>query len=382
MGDLDQQESNKFKSRYSLRRGIFLLYGEKKQHMEPQAHIRNYEWNPIEKKFVLLQENIKKPIGGRVLNEIATLLNTVAEVTGVTPEAIYGNVGDKKMIEMPRIAFLGSLYDLYPEFKVKELSQMLMLNGVGPGEMISKHQNFLSTYGDTSAQYQSMMHKIRSRCRILFENASQKLPRNTKVHQVDSQKIGEASPQIPHQVGRLRMPNRKEYETLVNLPYTVLATKLMECFQELYGVSRQMLERPSRKRILTDLRKIYLFVVHDFHRGAMSLEKMGEPFKRDHATVLHAVRTHNTLIEKSVEYREKYIAVVILLIDKTKPYVQQHVTFSLKKIETLLAKVDSTESTNKFLVALREKVLAEASFTRAELTRYFDRYKIPKHLLV
>lgn len=96
--------------------------------------------------------------------------------------------------------------------------------------------------------------------------------------------------------------------TIDNPPYKLEAQDLDEINQGTYFVTPESIKRvvikvareldlltPCRKRAKVDQRR-YLFIVLK-QKASLTLEAIGEIFGKDHATVLHGIRTGQALVK-------------------------------------------------------------------------------------
>ena len=81
-----------------------------------------------------------------------------------------------------------------------------------------------------------------------------------------------------------------KYKTLINIV----------C--KYYEFSYQQVNKPSRKRELAQVRQLCMYFGDKYIE--CSLAKLGEPFGKDHSTVLYSIKVINNLLDTSQQIRE------------------------------------------------------------------------------
>jgi chromosomal replication initiator protein len=69
-------------------------------------------------------------------------------------------------------------------------------------------------------------------------------------------------------------------------------------------ITLEQLRSKTRKREIVEARQIYCKLAKK--RTKYTLEQIGSAINKDHATVLHSVRTCNNLIETNINFKNKY----------------------------------------------------------------------------
>ena len=69
-------------------------------------------------------------------------------------------------------------------------------------------------------------------------------------------------------------------------------------------VTLEQLRSKTRKREIVEARQIYCKLAKK--RTKYTLEQIGSAINKDHATVLHSVRTCNNLIETNINFKNKF----------------------------------------------------------------------------
>lgn len=87
--------------------------------------------------------------------------------------------------------------------------------------------------------------------------------------------------------------------------YLIPGLKRLEDFvAESFGVTVDDMKKPSRKRTWTEARQFAMWYRKKYTKE--HLKSIGKRYGgRDHATVIHAAKTVNNLIETSPEFKEK-----------------------------------------------------------------------------
>ena len=81
--------------------------------------------------------------------------------------------------------------------------------------------------------------------------------------------------------------------------FVILSTVSQCCM-----VTLEQLRSKTRKRGIVEARQIYCKLAKK--RTKYTLEQIGSAINKDHATVLHSVRTCNNLIETNINFKNKY----------------------------------------------------------------------------
>lgn len=97
-------------------------------------------------------------------------------------------------------------------------------------------------------------------------------------------------------------------------------TEIVEVVAKETGISAAQMKVRNRKREVVEARQISMWIING--KTKLSLESIGAYFENnghvfDHATVLHAIRTVNNLIETNKAFRNK-IEKVKLAVEKVK----------------------------------------------------------------
>ena len=83
------------------------------------------------------------------------------------------------------------------------------------------------------------------------------------------------------------------------------------------GVTVQQLEGRSRKQPIATARQLAMHFIRD-KNPTLSLASIGEMFGRDHATVIHAIKTVKNLEETDPDFRELFRSIERQLQDTVK----------------------------------------------------------------
>lgn len=85
---------------------------------------------------------------------------------------------------------------------------------------------------------------------------------------------------------------------------------LKEVVREIFLVD---VSEDSRKRAVVDARRVYSKILRDEH---YSFESIGDSIGKDHATIIHYVKSIDTILNYDKDLREKYIACKEIYIEK------------------------------------------------------------------
>jgi len=83
-----------------------------------------------------------------------------------------------------------------------------------------------------------------------------------------------------------------------------------------FAVRRQDLISKKRDRIFVTARQIGMYIIHTTFDGRMSLKAIGRMYKRDHATVIHAVKTVTNLMETSRAFSKQVESLIDLCYEQ------------------------------------------------------------------
>lgn len=114
-----------------------------------------------------------------------------------------------------------------------------------------------------------------------------------------------------------------KYKQMGNITPAIFLKQLYDIVYPMIGVNHEfMLEnRKNRKRRYTVTRQIVMacfYVVFENNiEYPVSLSDAGEIYRKDHATVLHAIKSINALLETDRLFRERYIKVWQLVRSST-----------------------------------------------------------------
>ena len=83
------------------------------------------------------------------------------------------------------------------------------------------------------------------------------------------------------------------------------------------GLTEIQAEGRSRIRHLVTARQLAMYFINKYKRPAWSLARIGvEVGNKDHATVLHSIRTINDLMDSNSEFRYKVSSIDVILVDR------------------------------------------------------------------
>lgn len=123
------------------------------------------------------------------------------------------------------------------------------------------------------------------------------------------------------------------------------------------GVSWDMRLSRKRDRGLVIARQISIYIGNWFH-PRLTWSFLGEPFKRDHATAIHAVRTINDLMEFDKTLRAKIFGYLDYVREKSKKDAESEVMKTLqdrRNIEAVLELVSKMELVAKVYCEITDK---------------------------
>lgn len=106
---------------------------------------------------------------------------------------------------------------------------------------------------------------------------------------------------------------RLSYFLAPGIPLKLSLSNIIRIVCEYTGYSLEELKSKSRKRELVFARML-IFYNARHHLRRTTLKTIGEPFNRDHATVLHGVKTISDLMDVDKEVRKDVQAIQSSLI--------------------------------------------------------------------
>lgn len=127
---------------------------------------------------------------------------------------------------------------------------------------------------------------------------------------------------------------RKEYNTKTGYnPDPIVA--------EIWGTTEKSLKIDTRQREILEPRQVAMYLRKKNTKE--SLAKIGKRYGRDHATVLHAFRTVNNLLETDKEYRRK--------VESVQKRIDDERQMQMRKTNLEAAKLDNnTESVSELSI--------------------------------
>lgn len=142
----------------------------------------------------------------------------------------------------------------------------------------------------------------------------------------------------------------------------MIAKHIIKNVSEFYGIDPY---NPTNKRRYVDVRRV---IYHLLRKKQFTFEEIGAMFGKDHATVLHGVRSHDSLVVNDKKYREDYYA-----------FMQQFVpiadslntcnpaTYNVTKTRTIMeqtAQIDSLQKENDALWELLKAEYPDAEYEK------------------
>lgn len=97
--------------------------------------------------------------------------------------------------------------------------------------------------------------------------------------------------------------------------------KILIAFSDINSVHPDLAKTKSRKREFVETRQLCMFFLKK--RTTLSLAKIGGLINKDHATVLHAVKTINNLIDTNASFKGKFAE-----ISKIEDKIYKHCMYS------------------------------------------------------
>lgn len=99
--------------------------------------------------------------------------------------------------------------------------------------------------------------------------------------------------------------NISSLENLSRMDVLVDAERIMIGVGKRFGLTQEQLISKSRKREIVTARQMGFYIIKNRYDGRISLSSIGSLYGgRDHATVLHGIKTVNDLIETSKTYNK------------------------------------------------------------------------------
>lgn len=93
------------------------------------------------------------------------------------------------------------------------------------------------------------------------------------------------------------------YAGVVKVESKIDESSILLAIEELTGINERLLKSKTRKREIVEARYIFFKIIRDNTRKSLAV--IGEKFRKDHATVLHGLKTHENLMSYP-KYKEKY----------------------------------------------------------------------------
>ena len=129
--------------------------------------------------------------------------------------------------------------------------------------------------------------------------------------------------------------------------------KIMNIVSHISEIPVDVITGRKRLREIVSARRIAMFLLHDI--GRWSTTEIGASFNRDHATVIHAVKTHYDLYKYDRSYK--------MLFDICKAAIEENGGFNMKNKDDVIAKLTDKISRLEAELDAKSRQLREILFT-------------------